>query len=633
MAGPPPQRRDGALKLTLRWLITIGTVVGLAWSLHLAVVGSSRLQGAGDTRLTIQSVGLPVGTSVEGRAQVWLDSLIVDGRLVRWEAVRQMGGWAIRARRGRNVPPALLYQGGAGPASVEFQGHRWLATVRASQWAGVIRVEQESTGSRVIEVNALNGPEWQMIIESPLEPASWVVFAAGMAVFSGLAWWWGPIRPHRNLVHWLMLSLVILHLLFWMSQTVGTNTDSPAYLEAAHDVFVEGRPSYFPPGYPALLALVSGLSGQQLGRWMTLVQHGMAVLGGLWIYWLLLRLVPQEFALLGGLLAGSLSPTLTVAQAIVSEMPTNFAMAGAVYWSIRSAESGQRRFAIMAGLLTGWAGTLRVVPLAALLPPLCLFTRGTPNRGWLRQLSLTLITAAIVMLLPIAWCWMKSGQPELARSKGYHLFNRVVTTQRLLDEQAPATSRLLTLLEGMDPRGQAWWTVRHHKRVEDLDDKEAELLFRQVAQEGIRKDFWAFMSYTPSLAWRMLLAPTAWIPVWGDTIAASQVLESPPALAVTAASVAWREILEDISQALWPMLCWSAVAGAVLGLRSPRPGLSLALAWVPVGYLLSSASVESFSPRFNAAIVPFVAALAVIPLAILFDRVSGNHAGDGEAGR
>lgn len=607
----------GTISLALRWLITVATVACLAWSAQHTLGALNSSTDGDDSSLTVHSFDQGGRDAGGGRPQVWLDSLIVDGQLLRWESLRQMNGWEAITQRGSGLPPSLLYKDSEGPALVHFQGSRWLATIRANQWAGTVRVEQQGTRERVVEVQALQGPERQMIIESPEVPSSSLLFMAGIAGFSGLAWWCGPIRRGRSMVPWLILFLSVFHLLFWVSQCVGTNNDSPGYLDAIREVFVHGEPSYFPPGYPALLGIGESLSGEHLGRWITLVQHGMAVLGGLWIYLLLLRIVPGEVALFAGILAGALTPTLTVAQAVMSETPTFFAMAGALYFTVRSAETGHWRFAVLAGVLTGWAGTLRVVPLAALLPSICLIYGCGNLRGRYRQMGVTLITAAFIVLLPISWCWYKSGRPQLTYSQGFHLFNRVVTEQRQLDAEAPATSTLLTLLDGMDPRGVAWWDVRDHGRVRDLSDEEAELLFRRVSMEGIRKDPWAYFSYTPLLAWRMLFAPADWIPAWGDTIAFHHSLESPPPLGVTGASLAWREAMERAHRVAWPILCWAALGGLLCGILLPGRALALALAWVPAGYLLSSAGVEYFSPRYNAAVAPFVAALAVIPLPTL----------------
>jgi hypothetical protein len=135
-----------------------------------------------------------------------------------------------------------------------------------------------------------------------------------------------------------------------------------------------------------------------------------------------------------------------------------------------------------------------------------------------------------------------------------------------------------------------------------------------------------YVLYTFGLTWRTFLGdPTDWVPAWGDTIPVYPGLETPPPLALTASSLYWRWGLEGVYRAGWPVLCWTAIAGAFLGLRLPPRGLVLALAWTPAGYLLCSASVESFSPRYNVPAVPFVAALSVILLSLIFLAISYCH--------
>jgi hypothetical protein len=85
----------------------------------------------------------------------------------------------------------------------------------------------------------------------------------------------------------------------------------------------------------------------------------------------------------------------------------------------------------------------------------------------------------------------------------------------------------------------------------------------------------------------------------------------------TASSLAWRWTLEEIHRDLWPIICWSAIAGTLLGLFLPQRILILALAWIPAGYLLSSASLEKFVARYNPAILPFVVALSMLPVAMV----------------
>ena len=207
---------------------------------------------------------------------------------------------------------------------------------------------------------------------------------------------------------------------------------------------------------------------------------------------------------------------------------------------------------------------------------------------------------------------------------GLHLFNRVVMEQKQLDEDGPATKTLTTLLGGKDLRaGDGWWNIQELVR---LEDRQFELLLRRVAWEGIRKDPWHMSAYTPYLAWKVLMADaSSWLPYWGDTSQRYPSLEHAPLLTFTASSWEWRLTLEEIHKTSWNVLCWLAIAGVFLGLALPQHNLALALAWVPIGYLLSSVSVEYFNPRFNAPIIPFVSALAMIPLASLLRLFESNR--------
>ena len=125
-----------------------------------------------------------------------------------------------------------------------------------------------------------------------------------------------------------------------MSQIVGTNNDSTEYLEAVQ-IFHLVRPLYFPPGYPALVGLVGLLAGEDLGRWLALVQHGMIVLGAVWMYALLRKFMREDLALLGALLGAAAVPALSTAQNVMSEAPSCFAMVGALYFGVRCAGDGE----------------------------------------------------------------------------------------------------------------------------------------------------------------------------------------------------------------------------------------------------------------------------------------------------
>jgi hypothetical protein len=599
----------------LRICITLATVLFLAYAarnnLSYLFHSSNQEQSTFTIQATASKDKSPKATSHE----LWIRAIISDGQLLRGNTVDRTNNWEVVERGG--LPPLLRYREDSKPALLTFQGRNLVTIFKTNQWSGAIRVERDGREVKVVNLQGSEEQERPIVVEDPEAPPSVAVFVVASILFAVCAWWFGPIRTSRRNILWLIFFLSIIHFLFWTSQCVGTTYDSPSYLQTVTRFFLEGEPSYFPPGYPALLGVVGTISGDNLGRWVTLVQHGMLVLACVWIYLLLRRIMSDELALLGGILAGALAPSLTTSQAVLSEAPTLFTMLGALYFTVRSAETGRLLFAILAGLLTGWAGILRLAPLAGLLPSICMVYLLPVSKDGFRRLGIALIVTAVVVLTPVWWCWHKSGHPQLSNSLGLHLFNRVVAEQKLLDEDAPATRTLLNLLEGKDPRGVPWWEITKQGGLLKLGDLGRRHLLRNVSLEGIHKDPWGYLSFTPHLALKMFLTPSDWIPTWGETIPVSPRLENPPPLIFTASSLNWRMTLEKIHRVLWPIICWTAVAGTFLGLLLPQRILILALAWIPTGYLLSTALVEKFDPRYNSSIAPFVVALSMVPLAMV----------------
>lgn len=588
--------------------ITLATVLCLAYAVQNSLSFLFNFDNQEHSTFAIQAIGTKGVNSETDSHGLWINTIIRDGQRLRGEFVKSTNNWEVGDR---GLSHSLIYREGSEPALLTFQGKSMLIIFKTRTWPGVIRVERDGREVKVVDLRDKKERHRLIVVENPVAPPSVIVFVGAFILFAGFAWWFGPIRAGRSNIPWLIFFLSVIHFLFWTNQCVGISNDSPGYLQSA-SLFFLGVPSYFPPGYPALLGVVGSLSGDTLGRWVTLVQHGMAVIGGVWIYLLLRRIMSEELALIGGILAGALAPSLTTSQAVLSEAPTLFAMAGAFYFTVRSSETGKPLFAILAGLLTGWAGILRIAPLVALLPSICMVQLLPISKGGFRRLGITLIITAAFFLLPVLWCWHKSGQPMLTNSLGFHLFNRVITEQKLIDKEGTATRTLLSLLEGKDPRGIPHWEIMNQDGLRKLNYLDAELLLREVSLEGIRKDPWGFLVFTPQLAWRLFLTPSAWIPAWGDTIQVNPRLENPPPLIFTASSLAWRWTLQRINRILWPLICWTAVAGTFLGLLLPQRILILSLALIPAGYLLSSAFVEQFAPRYNSAVVPFVVALSMV---------------------
>ena len=150
----------------------------------------------------------------------------------------------------------------------------------------------------------------------------------------------------------------------------------------------------------------------------------------------------------------------------------------------------------------------------------------------------------------------------MTNSLSSHLFNRIVTEQKLLDEDGPATRTFINLLDGKDPRGIPHWETRDYGRFNQLDDSEQRRLFLEVSLEAIRKYPVTIAAYTPHLAWKVLMGdPSYWIPEWGATIAFQPNLENSPPLTFTTSSLVWRFDVEDSHRFLWPILCWFGLLG------------------------------------------------------------------------
>jgi hypothetical protein len=559
--------RLGAATQILRFCIVLGTVLYMAFAamntLSFLVSANDRQQGT----FLLEATGKAENFGAN-RSELILKAVILDGRLLRWDFLASKTNWQTVDRGGSPpLPQFLLYSGVSDPASLTFQGRKFVAIFQANNWPGVFRVKWNGTDAETLTLRNPAGHQGWLVLESPASLPSPVIFVVAFILLAGCAYWFGPIRSGQRSLPWLIFFLSVVHALFWVAQCIGTTNDSPGYVEAVSEFFRGGQPSYFPPGYPALLGLVGSLSGDNLGMWVTLIQHGIVVLGAVWIYLLLLRVAPEGVALLGAILSGASAPSLTVPQTIMSEASTLFAMVGALYFTVRCAETAMLRFLILAGVFAGWAGTLRVVPLAALIPSICAIYLLPPTKRGLKLAAKTLAVTVGFVVLPISWCWCKSGEPALTNSMGLHLFNRVVTEQQQFDENGPATKTMIDLLGGKDPKGVPHWQIREDTNIQKLGYFQQERLLLRVAIEGILKDPWAFVASTPYLAWKVLMADASgWLPNWGDTSQRYPSLENPPFFTFTASSWSWRLTLEEIHKTFWPVLCWLAIAGVFIGL-------------------------------------------------------------------
>ena len=591
------------------------TVLGLAWATQVSLgpMLASRVEPA---RIVVQAVRAPVGPADTDRGELVIRHLFVDGRVYRAESLQVSDAWLAATGNGAGTPMGLRLADGADSGAVSFHGGRIVMVVDAGGWRGTLRVERDGRQLQAVKLPVDPARAESVILEDPAPSDSTVIFLVAVVLLAAAAWRLAPVGPGLSGAAWLLVSLATLHLLFWLSQAVGTTNDSPSYVVASSQILREGKPAYFPPGYPAFVGAIGTVAGQRLGAVVTLLQHVMSVVTALWVYRILRRMAAEELALIGGLLAGAVPPVLAMTQTVMTETPTIFAMVGTLYFAVRSAETGRIAFALLSGVLAGLAGLLRVVPLVGLFPAIALvhLVQAAPWRA--RQLGLIGGATAVILFLPIAWFWYHSGKPKLADSSGFHLYNRVVNEQGLLDETGPATRDLLGRLGGDDPRGFPHWALREHPGMRGMEYDDAERLLHQVSIEGIRKDTWKYLAYTPALAWRELRAKPS-VQAWAGTSVAHQRLESPLPFAPSAAALRWRWRMDAITGSAWPILCWTAVAGALLGLLTPHRRLVLALVAASAGYILATASLERFAPRYGLMLVPFMIAMSLMVLAPL----------------
>jgi hypothetical protein len=601
----------------VRLTITLITVLYLAMASQGSSNGFLGLRHRDESQFTVEVLDKtgPSGTFV-------LNTLIVDGRLRRWPLTEYSSGWKLLGNV--YLPGSLSYQKTSGPASVAFRGSRFVALGEATGWSGVVRVTRNGQTVGVVDVPYKAAEPREIVIEDPTTSAGTGHLLVAFLLFGCCALLFGPIHSRRSSVPWLVFFLTAVHLLYWASQPVGFNNDSPGYFSSFNLVFRSGVSPIYPPGYGIFLTAIGAVTGQSLGTWAVFIQHCLVVVECLWIYLLLRRVVAEQWAFLAALLAGGVAPALTVSQALLSETPTSCAMVGAFYFTVRARDTGKTLFAVLAGSLMGFAFITRVAPLAALLPAfVIIYWNGPPVWPNFRKLSITLAIAVVMFLIPVSWTWHKTGVAKLANSSALHLYQRVIYDQKLLDRDGPATQRLLAILHGQDPSPYPTWELMALDGFRDLTFPAQLDLMGKISYEGLQKYPEQYFEHTFGLAWAEYLCPTDWISYWADTVSPEPRFENAPPLPFNTSSNSWRERIMDVNRSGWAIFCWSAIAGLAVGLFGRNWRLVLALALVPAGYLLATASVEMYGPRYNAPVIPFIVALSVIPLDLLARTLIG----------
>jgi hypothetical protein len=606
-----------------RWLQRIAILAGgLALGTAIATTTSDRIRPA-PPPAAYSVEAIPRSPRTQGTVQV--DVLLRDGIVAAYPDDAVHTGWIETAKDGPGFSPHLVGHPNAAAHQVTFHASRFATVMQADDWQGTIILRR--AGDVVHEVSVDHDRRIVLDEAGPRSPIALLFLAVLLGgVVTAVA---RPGRGERNRVTWLLLVIGGTHLAYWAGQPIGIDPDSTGYLDGLSTLSM-GYPSYFPPGYSALLGLAGGRSSASLGLTVTLIQHVMVVIIGYWIYRMLRERFGIGSALLAALAASLAPPVLQMAQVMMTETLAGFAMVGAWYFGVASEHRSAVVPALLAGALTGIATVTRVVPIVALGLALAVWYLLPAHRRRWGAAALTAAAAGVVIAIPAGWFWMRSGSPALANSAGLHVYNRVVVQQRLIDSTGPATRDLIARVNGSDVREQAFWDLQDHPGLQDLGYDGRVDLLGSVAVEGILSNPVRYLAYTPWLATLELLVPgTVTLARWQEMRSPSyRVLESPPLLAPNAASLRVRLALDTGFFWGWLLLILLAIAGVVIGLRSVARRFILGVFLIPAGYLLSSAMLDLLMSRHNIPITPFLVVLAVIPFAALARRTASTPTPD-----
>lgn len=601
--------------------LTLLAALLVAWSAHRTL--GPVFAGASEVATFAIRVRPPAPSAAEH--DVTIAALVVDGRRLRWDEVGKEGTWI-------EVPaeiPLLAHPRAAGAAAITFRGRSALCTALPSR-GGRIVIERD--GKTMMEVNLARAG-------TPLFYRSEIVLDCGtprpgrsgfwlfLLLAEGLAVWLAPWRSARAAEIFVGCHALSLHLLVWATQPVATSRDSHGYLTGVHELFKLGFPSYFPPGTSILIGLAGLIPFGPLGLKVTLLQHVMLVLAVLFIHRLLRQILGHGVAFLAALVLGSSWSMLFIPQQILSEPLTVFGMTGALYFGVRHRDRGSRCAAILAGLLAGWAGLARVVPLiGSTLAFFCLHL-GRWSRTSLRRCLLPTLVSMAVMAAPLGWYYLRSGQLKLSSANGYHLFLRMVTAERQLAERGPITHQLLKLLDFEDPRGRDVWDIYRILVEKGLNYFEISELLGQVSLEALRQAPWHFVGFTFAQAGLQYLTnPRNTFSRWGETRWRIPEVENPPLAPFTMSSFQWELVLARAHDWAWPWLCGLSLAGALAAAFLRRWRDVLALVALVLGYLMGTAAASLVVARYSLPLVPFMIALAAIPIGVLCQRIAARGA-------
>jgi Dolichyl-phosphate-mannose-protein mannosyltransferase len=605
-----------------RWRLSVvlASCVFLAWSVQRSTSGLV----VGDAEERSYVISVPAHASRNPAAEgndIWLLDVVADGRRLPLGRLDRTGSWEERDW-------ALVHRDDGRAATISFRGRGVVVAFLASRWSGVVHVGSPEGDESALDLFHRQAAETtyaelangRLVSYTKDEDENYLRALWMLALALLAAVFWRPWRSSTSLDKWAIAHVAFLHLVVWITQGVGYNSDTPGYMEGAHQ-FAAGMAAYFPPGYSLFLAPWQALFPKATGLAVTACQHVLMVLTLVGLARMSRACLSRDWAAAALLLAGSLSPTLFLPQAIFSENIALFGMAGALYLVWSGGTNGSARRDVAAGVLAGWAALARVVPFAAIAAPvLILFIshHRVSGRAILRTVRV-LSAAAAVVVVAGGWIWHKSGTFAVANSQGFHLYNRAVTEQNLLNRDGSATQRFLALMDHRPLHGLPHWHVTPVLEKKGLAYEEMGRLMGDVAWEGIESRPGAFFIHSIGMVAREYRAnPLPELPLWASRTLPVPELENEPVLGIHSGSMLWRRDQDRLFATLRPALSLAPILGVVVLPWLAGRLVYLALFVLPVGYLSAAALMEYFSARYVVCVLPFMLILAPTPVAVLF---------------